>query len=78
MKLAVAIIAVVASAQAFCPTAFTRGDVASTKTQLFSEPEDDEGGGLDLNLEEMFDMFDAADKGVDFDKALDKVKGGTK
>lgn len=57
MKLAVAIIAVVASAQAFCPTAFTRGDVASTKTQLLSEPEDDEGGGLDLNLEEMFDMW---------------------
>jgi hypothetical protein len=36
--------------------------------------EDDEEG-LDLNLEEMFTMFDAADKGVDFDKAIDKVKG---
>ena len=34
--------------------------------------EDEEG--LDLNLEEMFTMFDAADKGVDFDKAIDKVK----
>ena len=36
--------------------------------------EADQEEGLDLNLEEMFTMFDAADKGVDFDKAIDKVK----
>lgn len=45
-------------------------------TELRSSPaennEDEEG--LDLNLEEMFTMFDAADKGVDFDKAIDQVK----
>ena len=45
-------------------------------TELRSSPtensEDEEG--LDLNLEEMFSMFDAADKGVDFDKAIDQVK----
>ena len=45
-------------------------------TPLRSTPaennEDEEG--LDLNLEEMFTMFDAADKGVDFDKAIDQVK----
>lgn len=42
---------VVSSASAFAPSAaFTRG----VSTQLFSEPEEEEG--LDLNLEEMFDM----------------------
>jgi len=30
---------------------------------------------LDLDLGEMFDMFDAADKGEDFDKAVEKIKG---
>ena len=38
------------SASAFAP-AITRAGVS---TQLFSEPEDEEG--LDLNLEEMFEM----------------------
>lgn len=39
------------SAFAFAPSAsFTRG----MSTQLYSDPEDEEG--LDLNLEEMFDM----------------------
>lgn len=37
--------------QGFAPVAFTRGVPAS---QLFSEPADEEG--LDLNLEEMFEM----------------------
>ena len=43
---------------------------------LRSSPADEnnEEEGLDLNLEEMFTMFDAADKGVDFDKAIDQVK----
>lgn len=48
---------------------------------LFSEPpsatstEGEEEGGLDLDLGEMFSMFDAADKEEDFDAALKKVKG---
>ena len=60
------------SVAAFAPAAsFTRGCASS---ELFSsEPEDEEG--LDLNLEEMFDMFDAADKEEDFDEAVKKVKG---
>ena len=42
----------VSSATAFAPSAaFTRG----VSTQVFSEPEDEDG--LDLNLEEMFDMW---------------------
>lgn len=60
----------VSSVSAFAPSAaFSR-----VSTQFFSEPADEEEG-LDLNLEEMFDIFDAADKGADFDKAMDKVKG---
>jgi hypothetical protein len=54
MKLAVvSLIALMASsAHAFAPSAaFTRG----VSTQLHSDPEDEEEG-LDLNLEEMFDM----------------------
>lgn len=36
--------------------------------------DDEEEGGLDLDLGEMFDMFDAADKGEDFDKAVAEIK----
>mmetsp|Transcript_117267 Transcript_117267/g.339024 ORF Transcript_117267/g.339024 Transcript_117267/m.339024 type:complete len:80 (-) Transcript_117267:153-392(-) len=63
---------VVATAHAFAPSpAFAR----VPRSQLYStEPEDEEEGGLDLNLEEMFDMFDAADGGEEFDKAMEKVK----
>lgn len=48
---------------------------ARTASALFSsnEPEEPEGE-LDLDLEEMFTMFDAAAKGEDFDKAIKKVK----
>ncbi|GMI44921.1 hypothetical protein TrCOL_g2713 [Triparma columacea] len=60
------------------PTAFSRGlTIASPRTSfsvVYSGPEDEEGG-LDLDLGEMFEMFDAADKEVDFDEALEKVKG---
>lgn len=45
---------------------------------MFSEPAEGEEGGLDLNLEEMFDMFDAADKGKDFDDTIKKVKADDK
>ena len=33
------------------------GTKASTRTALFAGPEEEEGDGLDLNLEEMFDMY---------------------
>jgi hypothetical protein len=36
--------------------------------------EEEAKDGLDLDLEEMFTMFDAADKGQDFDKAIKSVK----
>lgn len=36
-------------------------------------PEEEEQG-LDLDLGEMFEMFDAADKDEDFDEAIKKVK----
>mgnify|MGYP000140561784 CR=1 FL=1 len=55
MKIAiVSLVALMAcSASAFAPSAaFTRG----VSTQLFSEPEDEDEGGMDLNLEELFDM----------------------
>jgi len=42
-------------------------------TPLFSDKKEDEEG-LDLDLEEMFTMFEAADKEEDFDKAIKKVK----
>jgi hypothetical protein len=43
-------------------------------TMVFSsEPEEEEG--FDLDLGEMFQMFDAADKEEDFDEAVKKVKG---
>ena len=35
----------------------------------------EEESGLDLDLGEMFEMFDAADKGQEFDQAMEKVKG---
>mmetsp|Transcript_8736 Transcript_8736/g.12699 ORF Transcript_8736/g.12699 Transcript_8736/m.12699 type:complete len:87 (-) Transcript_8736:23-283(-) len=62
-------------------TTFSRGLATATttiqpsNTVLFSEPADDDEEGLDLNLEEMFEMFDAADKDEDFDDAVKKVKG---
>eukprot|EP00339_Tiarina_fusa_P012083 CAMPEP_0117035266 /NCGR_PEP_ID=MMETSP0472-20121206/25061_1 /TAXON_ID=693140 ORGANISM="Tiarina fusus, Strain LIS" /NCGR_SAMPLE_ID=MMETSP0472 /ASSEMBLY_ACC=CAM_ASM_000603 /LENGTH=74 /DNA_ID=CAMNT_0004744693 /DNA_START=61 /DNA_END=285 /DNA_ORIENTATION=+ len=72
MKLAlISFLSLCASTAGFTPSAaFAR----SAQTQLFStEPEEE--SGLDLNLEEMFDMFEAADKEQDFDDALKKVKG---
>mmetsp|Transcript_23024 Transcript_23024/g.27708 ORF Transcript_23024/g.27708 Transcript_23024/m.27708 type:complete len:80 (+) Transcript_23024:69-308(+) len=74
MKLAVAtlVAAMMAStASAFAPAAlpFTRG----VSTQIFSsEPEEEEG--LDLDLGEMFEMFDAADKEENFEEAAARIK----
>lgn len=60
------------------PTLSATGTVMSPQVlvPLRSSPADnnEDEEGLDLNLEEMFTMFDAADKGVDFDKAIDQVK----
>ena len=36
---------------------------------------EEETEGLDLDLGEMFEMFDAADGDADFDDAMKKVKG---
>lgn len=62
------------------PTLVGRGVVAfsaaAKMTTLFSEPpaKEEEEGGLDLDLSEMFDMFDAADKGKKFDAVIKDVK----
>jgi hypothetical protein len=57
------------------------GSATASTTTLNSTPNDNEeedDEGLDLNLEEMFTMFDAADKEVDFDKAIQNVKKESK
>eukprot|EP00581_Thalassiosira_minuscula_P032628 CAMPEP_0183772802 /NCGR_PEP_ID=MMETSP0739-20130205/37119_1 /TAXON_ID=385413 /ORGANISM="Thalassiosira miniscula, Strain CCMP1093" /LENGTH=86 /DNA_ID=CAMNT_0026013597 /DNA_START=34 /DNA_END=294 /DNA_ORIENTATION=- len=81
MKLAIATITLFFSgAVAFAPSTPTfvgRGvaaTTAQTSTTVVFQGGDDEEGGLDLDLGEMFDMFDAADKGEDFDKAIKDVK----
>jgi len=88
MKLSLTFLTIAAlfqSAIAFAPiasvnriaTAPTTSSSSSSSTAVFADGDDDDDdeAGLDLNLEEMFDMFDAADKGEDFDDAIDKVKG---
>ena len=56
MKLSVAITAILfVGSSAFAPSALTRTLSATSQTVLFSEPKEEEGG-LDLDLEEMFDM----------------------
>jgi len=56
---------------AFAPSTFGK---KVSLTKILSEPEE-APEGLDLNLEEMFDMFDAADKEKGFDDTIKKVKG---
>ena len=61
MKLALSVLALAATVSAFAPASvasrgLTSSVATATPTQLFSEPEDEEEG-LDLNLEEMFDMY---------------------
>lgn len=46
----------------------------STLTSLASDKKDKEEEGFDLDLGEMFQMFDAADKEVKFDDAVKKIK----
>ena len=61
------------------PRAVVSVAATTTTTPLrMSDPaaDDEEGeGGLDLDLGEMFEMFDAADKDENFDDAIKKVKG---
>ncbi|KAL9188627.1 hypothetical protein ACHAXT_007005 [Thalassiosira profunda] len=81
MKLSVASISLLLTgAAAFAPAApsvVARGVASAASARpsaLFAGPEEEEEGGLDLDLGEMFDMFDAADKGEDFDKAVADIK----
>mmetsp|Transcript_24863 Transcript_24863/g.36942 ORF Transcript_24863/g.36942 Transcript_24863/m.36942 type:complete len:82 (+) Transcript_24863:44-289(+) len=78
MKLSAAIITLLAgSAAAFAPampSTAVRASSIQQQTVMFAEPKEEEEGGLDLDLDEMFSMFDAADKGEDFDKAIKDVK----
>eukprot|EP00985_Skeletonema_marinoi_P017755 scaffold9824_cov93-Skeletonema_marinoi.AAC.2 len=100
MKLSAAIITLLAgSAAAFAPampSAAVRASSIQQQTVMFAEPKEEEEGGLDLDLDEMFKggnilmsihahllpvqevswrpLFDAADKGEDFDKAIKDVK----
>jgi|UPI000581A221 hypothetical protein len=67
------ILSLASGIQAFAPApAFSR---AYTAKQLFADKPDNENEeGLDLDLGEMFDMFEAADKEENFDDAIKKVK----
>jgi hypothetical protein len=75
---AVLFFAMVVSTSAFTvPLRATTAATASCRptVRLYSEPpQETKEGELDLDLEEMFTMFDAADKGEEFDKAIKKVK----
>lgn len=72
---AIVLTSILATASAFVSTpALIRGVVSSS--HLFSEPSasSEEAAGLDLDLGEMFQMFEAADKEESFDDAVKKVK----
>lgn len=72
MKFSLALLVVgLASASAFAPSSSFSSPKASL-TKVNAEPEEEEG--LDLDLGEMFEMFDAADKDEDFDDAVKKIK----
>ena len=60
MKLVVTTITLLFSgAIAFAPSTpdICGRSIAPSAAVLFAGPEDEEGGGLDLDLEEMFDMY---------------------
>lgn len=54
MKVALTLIALASTASAFAPSFTRQVATAQVPTALFAG--DEEEGGLDLNLEEMFDM----------------------
>jgi hypothetical protein len=71
MKLTI-LLSLLATASAFAPSpAFTTRGAA-----LFADPtpeeKEEEEGGLDLDLDDMFDMFEAADKDQKFGEAKKK------
>ena len=73
------------SAHGFATIPFQRREIAAafsattTSMSMASDPEKEEDSeGLDLDLGEMFDMFEAADNEDDFDDAMKQVKGGSK
>ena len=83
MKIAFSFLSTLALAQAFSsyPVAFvSRAAIGACSpamcvpTLLRSGGPEDEEEGLDLNLEEMFEMFDSADKEESFDDAVKKIK----
>jgi len=61
MKLSAAIITLLAgSAAAFAPvmpSAAVRASSIQQQTVMFAEPKEEEEGGLDLDLDEMFSMY---------------------
>mgnify|MGYP005866078241 CR=1 FL=1 len=81
MKFAIVTLCLVATTSAFT-TMVPRPRVAARPglIALAAGKEDDEApekeGGLDLDLGEMFDIFEAADKDESFDDAIKKVKKG--
>ena len=78
MKIAIlSLFLVAASAFTVQPRAATTRPV-SLVALAAGKPADEaeEEGGLDLDLGEMFDMFEAADKDESFDDAIKKVKKG--
>jgi hypothetical protein len=52
MKFAAVLLATLATATAFAPASFATRSL----TMRFAEPEEEEEGGLDLDLGEMFEM----------------------
>jgi hypothetical protein len=81
-KLLLLLIALASSIQAFTVTPITTAiRLSSSSTRRFMGPPEENNNdneeGLDLDLGEMFEMFDAADKEVDFEDALKKVKGSS-
>lgn len=73
MKTIFCLFALVASAAAFAPVMRPANNKMSALRM--SEPaEDEEEGGLDLDLGEMFEVFEAAEKGQNFDAAMKNVK----
>jgi hypothetical protein len=50
--------------------------VAFLSDKPAAEDKEEEKEGLDLDLGEMFDMFEAADKNQSFDDAVKKIKKG--
>lgn len=73
VSLLVLITAMAANSDAFTVLPPAHGVSRPTTTAIAAEVPDKEEG-MDLNLEEMFTMFDAADKDEEFDDAIKKVK----